>query len=222
VSFALDDGVQLPLSEQVKEWILDQISHGVLKPHERIVESMVAGELGVSHAPVREALKGLEALGVVDIRPFSGARVHRRTHQEILDAYMVRSELEALAVRVAMSRKGDFSALPTLLGDMYHALAVQDMRELAKVDTKFHEAIIIASGNAELLRVWRGIQPRLRAYITLVSPGSDPHWTVSLHPPILEGIVSGDVDRAETAIADHFRLARERLEEGLGANDEEN
>ncbi|MDR1711573.1 MAG: GntR family transcriptional regulator [Propionibacteriaceae bacterium] len=211
----LTDGPDRPLSEQVKEWILDQIFSGVLRPHERIVESMVAGSLGVSHAPVREALKGLEALGVVDIRPFSGARVHRQTHQEILDAYTVRSELEALAVRSALERGADLSGLSTLLGDMYHAVASDDMHELAKVDTKFHEAIIVASGNVELLRVWRGMQPRLRAYITLVTPGADPHWTVALHPPILEALQANDQEAAVEAIKRHFTLARERMEAGL-------
>jgi DNA-binding GntR family transcriptional regulator len=219
VTGTLAEGPDRPLSEQVKEWILEQIFTGALKPHERIVESMVAGELGISHAPVREALKGLEALGVVDIRAFSGARVHRQSHQDILDAYTVRAELERLAVRIALERGADFSGLSSLLGDMYHAVAGDDLRELAKVDTRFHEAIIQASGNVELLRVWRGMQPRLRAYITLVTPGSDPHWTVALHPPILEALLARDGAAAEAAIVRHFDQARERMEAGLAADD---
>jgi DNA-binding GntR family transcriptional regulator len=203
------------LSEQVKEWLLDQIFQGNFKPNERIVESKVARELGVSQAPVREALKGLELLGVVDIQPFSGARVHRQSHQEIFDAYTVRSKLEVFAAQIALERGGDFSTLSSLLGDMYHAAASQDLRKLAQVDTRFHEAIIEASGNVELLRVWRGMQPRLRAYVTLIAKNSDPHWTVALHPPILEALLQGDAQAAEVAMVRHFDLARQRLEIGL-------
>lgn len=206
-----------PLSEQVKEWILDQIFSGAMKPNERIIEAQVAKELGVSHAPVREALRGLESLGIVDIRPFSGARVHRQTHQEIIDAYTVRSELESLAVRIAVERQSDLSALPVLLGDMYYAAANNDLRKLAEVDTKFHEAIVEAAGNIELFRVWKGMQPRLRAYITLVARGADPHWTVALHPPILEALMRKDANAAIEALVKHFDQARERLELGLGS-----
>ena len=213
-------GSDKPLSEQVKEWILDQIFRGEIKPDERIIEAQVAKQLGVSHAPVREALRGLESLGVVDIRPFSGARVHRQTHQEIIDAYTVRTELESLAVRLAVERKSDFSALPILLGDMYYAAANNDLRGLAEADTKFHEAIVEATGTVELYRVWKGMQPRLRAYITLVTRGSDPHWTVSLHPPILEALMRGDADSAVSALAKHFDDARQRLEFGLGSDPE--
>lgn len=204
-----------PLSEQVKEWILDQIFTGAMQPDERIIEAQVARELGVSHAPVREALRGLESLGIVDIQPFSGARVHRQTHQEIIDAYTVRKELEGLAVRIAIERGSDLSALPELLGDMYYAAASSDLRRLAEADTRFHEAIVEAAGNVELYRVWKGMQPRLRAYITLVSRGADPHWTVSLHPPILEALMRGDTDAAIHALVHHFDQARERLETGL-------
>jgi DNA-binding GntR family transcriptional regulator len=210
-----ETGDERPLSEQVKEWILDQIFTGTMQPNERIIEAQVAKELGVSHAPVREALRGLESLGVVDIRPFSGARVHRQTHQEIIDAYTVRTELERLAIRVAIERGSDLSALPALLGDMYYAAASSDLRWLAEADTRFHEAIVEAAGNVELYRVWKGMQPRLRAYITLVSRGSDPHWTVALHPPILEALMRGDTDAASLALVHHFDQARERLEAGL-------
>lgn len=205
-----------PLWEQVREVLLKRIIGGELPPDARVVELQVARELGVSQAPVREALKSLEALGLVDILPFSGARVHRQTAKELLDAYTVRAELEVLAIRLAAARGADFSSLAARMGDMYHADADGDLVTLAVADTAFHEVIIRASDNGELLRLWHNLQPETRAYITLISPGADPHWTVSLHPPILDALVSGDVDTAETAVRRHFAMARARLEEGLG------
>lgn len=204
-----------PLWEQVRSVLLKRIIGGELAPHARVVELQIARELGVSQAPVREALKSLEALGLVDILPFSGARVHRQTAKELLDAYTVRAELEVLAIRLAAARGADFSSLTARMGDMYHAEAEGDLATLAVADTAFHEEIIRNSDNGELLRLWHNLQPETRAYITLISPGADPHWTVSLHPPILDALASSDVDAAETAVRRHFALARNRLEEGL-------
>ena len=65
------------LADQVKERLLDGILTGRYAPDSRIVETQLARELGTSQAPVREALRGLEALGVVEITPFRGARVRR-------------------------------------------------------------------------------------------------------------------------------------------------
>jgi len=210
-----------PLWEQVRSVLLTRIISGTIAPDARIVELQVAREFGVSQAPVREALKSLEALGLVDILPFSGARVHRQTSKELLDAYAVRAELEVLAIRFAFARGADFLSLSSRMGDMYHAAAEGDMVRLAVADTAFHEEIIRASDNAELLRLWKNLQPSTRAYITLISPGADPNWTVALHPPILSTLVAGDVDAAEQAMRDHFVLARARLERSLDHRGEE-
>ena len=72
------------LADQVKERLLEEILAGRYAPDARIVETQVARELGTSQAPVREALRGLEALWVVEITPFRGARVRRPTRRELL------------------------------------------------------------------------------------------------------------------------------------------
>jgi DNA-binding GntR family transcriptional regulator len=210
-----------PLWEQVKSRLLMRIISEELAPDERIVEMQVAREFGVSQAPVREALKSLEALGLVDILPFSGARVHRQTAKELLDAYAVRAELEVLAIRFASARGADFLSLTARMGDMYYAAAAGDMVRLAVADTAFHEAIIRASDNAELLRLWQTLQPSTRAYITLISPGADPAWTIALHPPILDMLLARDADGAAAAMRQHFALARARLESRIGHRGEE-
>src|SRR4051794_41279653 len=95
------------LADQVKERLLEAILDGSYPPDSRIVETAVAKELGTSQAPVREALRGLAALGVVEITPFRGARVRRPTRRELLEAYAVRSALEALGARLAVPRLTD-------------------------------------------------------------------------------------------------------------------
>ena len=95
------------LADQVKDRLLQAIIAGRYAPDSRIVETRVAREYGTSQAPVREALRGLEALGLVEITPFRGARVRRPSRNELVEAYAVRSELECLGARLAVPRITD-------------------------------------------------------------------------------------------------------------------
>ena len=104
------------LADQVKERLLEAILDGSYPPDSRIVETAVAKELGTSQAPVREALRGLEALGIVEITPFRGARVRRLDAAELLEAYVVRSAIEVLGARLAMARITD-DDVAALAGD---------------------------------------------------------------------------------------------------------
>ncbi len=201
------------LADQVKERLLEGILDGSYPPDSRIVETAVAKELGTSQAPVREALRGLEALGIVEITPFRGARVRRLDPDELLEAYVVRSAIEVLGARLAMARltDDDVARLVGIGEDMRRAADADDGRTLAIVDASLHEALIQLSGNRTLLRVWRSLEPMSRTYITLVAPGSDHHWTAGLHDPILDAIQQRDTEALVRAIESHFDEVRERL-----------
>ena len=212
------------LADQVKERLLESILDGTYPPDSRIVETAVAKELGTSQAPVREALRGLEALGIVEIMPFRGARVRRLDAAELLEAYAVRSAIEVLGARLAMARitEDDVAALLAIGEDMRRAAGEGDGRALAMVDASLHEKLIQLSGNGTLLRVWRSLEPMSRTYITLVGPGSDPHWTAALHDPLLDAIRDRDTEAVVAAIENHFDEVRERLAGSLsGAADQQ-
>jgi DNA-binding GntR family transcriptional regulator len=201
------------LADQVKERLLEGILDGSYPPDSRIVETAVAKEFGTSQAPVREALRGLEALGLVEITPFRGARVRRLDSEELLEAYVVRSTIEVLGARLAMANltDGDITALQAIGKDMRRAAAAGDGRALAIIDASLHEKIMQLSGNRTLLRVWRSLEPLSRTYITLVGPSSDPNWTAALHDPMLEAIDRRDADGLVHAIETHFDEVRDRL-----------
>ena len=143
------------LADQVKERLLEAILDGSYPPDSRIVETAVAKELGTSQAPVREALRGLEALGIVEITPFRGARVRRLDVAELLEAYVVRSAIEVLGARLAVARltDDDVAAIARIGEDMRRVADAADGRALAIVDASFHEKIMSLSGNSTLLRV---------------------------------------------------------------------
>ncbi len=201
------------LADQVKERLLEGIMDGSYPPDSRIVETAVAKEFGTSQAPVREALRGLEALGLVEITPFRGARVRRLDTQELLEAYVVRSTIEVLGARLAMAglTDGDDAAQRDIGEGMRQAAADGDGRALAIIDASLHEKIMQLSGNRTLLRVWRSLEPLSRTYITLLGPHSDPNWTAALHDPMLEAIERRDAGGLVEAIETHFDEVRDRL-----------
>lgn len=211
------------LADQVKDRLLQDIVAGRYPLDARIVETQLARELGVSQAPVREALRGLEALGLVEILPFRGARIRRPSISELLEAYAVRFELEALGARLGVPRMSDadLADLEAFGEAMQQAAAAGDRHEVAVADASFHARLLHLAGNATLERVWRSLEPFSRTYITLVAPGADAHWTADLHPAILRALRTRDVEHVVAALRDHFdeagmHLADSWLDPGRG------
>ena len=96
------------LREQVKDILLHRIVSGDLKPGERLVETRIANELGTSQAPVREALRDLELLRLVESEPFRGARVRGFGEAELIEVYPVRAVLEEFAAKEATKLASGF------------------------------------------------------------------------------------------------------------------
>jgi DNA-binding GntR family transcriptional regulator len=201
------------LADQVKERLLEAILDGTYPPDSRIVETAVAKELGTSQAPVREALRGLEALGIVEITPFRGARVRRLDSGELLEAYVVRSAIEVLGARLAVPAmtETDVARILDTGRRMQDAAKAGDARTVAMIDASLHEQIMQLSGNATLLRVWRSLEPFSRTYITLAGPHSDPQWSASLHDPMLDAVKGRDAEALVKAIERHFDEVRDWL-----------
>jgi DNA-binding GntR family transcriptional regulator len=201
------------LADQVKDRILEGILSGYYAPDSRIVETQVARELGTSQAPVREALRGLEALGVVEITPFRGARVRRPSRREIIEAYAVRSTLEALASRLAVPRMtdADLGELTGYLEQMRASARDDDGHGVAEADARFHGRIVELADNGTLEKVWRSLEPFSRTYITLVVPGADPQWSADLHAPILAALEHRDAEEVVQALERHFEEVRDNM-----------
>jgi DNA-binding GntR family transcriptional regulator len=201
------------LADQVREHLLAGIVSGRYPPHSRIVETQVARELGTSQAPVREALRDLQAIGVVEISPFRGARVRRPSRREILEAYAVRVALETLAARLAIPRLTDAQVdeLARYGGVMDAAAAAGDGHTVSEADARLHGRIVELSGNRALERTWLSLQPNSRTYLSFIVPGADPAWSAHLHTPILEAIRRRDVEGAVRALEAHFAEAADNM-----------
>ena len=210
------------LADQVKDRLLEEILAGRYAPDARIVETHVARELGTSQAPVREALRGLAALGVVEITPFRGARVRRPTRRELLEAYGVRSALETLAARLAVPQMddADLVELSELMDRMQTAARAGDGHAVAEADARFHGRIVDLADNGTLVKVWRSLEPFSRTYLTLVVPGADPQWSADLHTPILAALRARDADAVVAALERHFADVAANMAGRLPTDDE--
>jgi DNA-binding GntR family transcriptional regulator len=190
--------------EQIKEALLERILNGAYPPGERIVETRVAREFGVSQGPVREALRELETLRLVVSEPFVGVRVRAVSREELGEIYPVRSGLEEVAARTAPLRlDGDVRALEREVDAMRRAADAGAAHEFMPHDVHFHRLIVEASGNRTLTELWTSLHVEARTMITFTRFG-DLHYIAESHLPILDAIRARDPEGTAAALREHF------------------
>jgi DNA-binding GntR family transcriptional regulator len=189
------------LREEVKNVLLERILSGHYAPGERLVEIRIAQELGVSQAPVREALRDLESVRFVESIAFRGARVREVSDAELIEVYPIRGALEEVAAREAARRlDGDVKALEAEVKAMGSA---RGLREQVEHDVRFHQLIVEASGNSRLIEIWASLQVETRTAITALRMGLTPREAAEMHQPIIDALRRRDSRGAGRAIRSH-------------------
>lgn len=166
------------LREQIREHILEGIVGGRWQPGERIVERRIAAELLVSQTPVREALRELESLRLIESAPNKGVRVRELTAADLKESYPVRAGLEQVAAELAADALAeDPSALEHEVAELYAADGAGDSEAQVRHTVAFHRAIVQAAGNSVLLHTWEslGIEVWTTLSIRWLSPAPRPH-----------------------------------------------
>jgi DNA-binding GntR family transcriptional regulator len=201
------------LREQIKDVILQRILDGDYQPGARLVETRIAQELGVSQAPVREALRDLEQLGCIVHEPFRGCSVRAFSAEELLEAFPVRAALEALAARLAAERmtEDELLQLAELVEKMRAAADRGDAHDQSQANAQFHATIVRAARNATLERQWSFLEPFSRTYISVSQPGLDLRALSDRHIPILDALRARDGDAAAEAMHQHLMDAADLL-----------
>ena len=209
------------LSTQVKDRMLQWILEGELPPGSRIVETQVARRLGTSQAPVREALRDLATLGLVEVHPYRGARVREPAPEELVEAMEVRGELEAIAARTAARTidAGTLDRMRDLLAEMGASADRGDAHAQAVQNSEFHTCVIEASRNRTIQRLWAMLEPFARSYLTATVPGADLRWLADRHAAIVDALASRDPDLAASAMRVHAREAAGQVLRRTGAGD---
>jgi DNA-binding GntR family transcriptional regulator len=207
-----------PLKDQVKQQILERILKGRYLPGQRLREVALAEELNTSPIPVREALRELESLRIIESEPYKGVRVRQVTPNELVEAYELRAVLESYAAeKGGHTFKGNSQALRKRYLAMLASARAKDIEAYTQQDLPFHRLIVEAGRNAFLLRAWDALGFEIRTRIFLASKEFDMVQIAQLHEPILDALERGETKRAAQLLREHsleFAAQMEALREG--------
>jgi DNA-binding GntR family transcriptional regulator len=182
------------VSGQIKDLLLERILDGVYQPGHRLVELAIAEEFNTSQAPVREALRYLEAMKVIETQPYKGTYVRSISDRELRESSQVRASLEQLAAELAASHfKGNAKALENEARQFMTAAKNKDFAEYSLHDITFHRLIVEASGNELLLSIWESVVLESRFRKTLSKIGEEQLVDFGqAHLPVLKQLADGD------------------------------
>lgn len=219
--------VQPPARERVSDWaygrIRGAIMDGSMHPGDRLSIPALAGELGVSRSPVREAVQQLVQQGLAVEEPHRGAFVAQVTATELRGVYAVREVLEGLVARSAaeVATAEDLEVLADLLGQHREAVGRGDVGAHFDLDMRFHRHMRGLTGNASLVEFLDRIQGKVQLAMLTTSVQRGAHNAVDDHEQILEAVASRDADAAEQAGRAHIARLRVTLETSDVRSDDE-
>ena len=194
-----------PLSEQVYEQLKKAILQGHLEPETRLTETDMAGQIGVSPTPVREAFRRLAAEGFLEIFPWRGAKVRGISSQEILETYQCREVLEGLACRLAAASIDD-NGLEKLRRLVEESRSPQSPADIVSRNSAIHDLILTYAGNAKLTSTLALFQETILRDRTLTAYNENRQHSIHAeHEAILAALQQRDAAAAEEAMRIHVR-----------------
>jgi DNA-binding GntR family transcriptional regulator len=200
------------MSEKIKNYLIDCIiNKKIYKPGDKIVETLIAKELNVSQAPVREAIKDLKIMGFIVSIPYKGSYVKEVSEQELKDVYSVREVLEELAIKQGFKNYDDkiIIKLQTIIEQMIKAAQERNFIRQHEMDWEFHRTIISMSQNIFIEKIFMdlGIKYWIIRGITFLA-GHDmiDYENMALrHNRLLEAIKNKDLDTATKLSKSYYR-----------------
>lgn len=190
-----------PLAEVDVQQLANGIIAGNLRSGDKLVETKLGEQLGVSRGPVREAFRRLEQIGLVEKIPNRGAFVSTLTERDIEELYSVRELIEGLAARLLATRRDPqaIARLEAVLKEMRECAEAGNQKRMITVDADFHDALVKLSDHKLLSEIWEIVNVRLRRFLLLKRKRL--YRTLAeaapMHEPIVKAIAAGDLDRAE-------------------------
>ena len=197
-------------SIRVFKEIEEAILSGQFKPRERLIEMDLISTFGVSRTVIREALKKLEAKGLVRATPYRGVVVADLTVEEIEEIYFVRAELEKIAARLVLGHitQSDIQNLKKLSKEVERHLREKSHR-MIEVDSEFHRMIFKACRNSYLYEMIDYL--RTKAHIVRFNAWSLPHrieQSIIEHREIIKAIEERNLSQLEKLIVKHLTFSK--------------
>jgi GntR family transcriptional regulator, rspAB operon transcriptional repressor len=199
----------LPLRERIHDRLRTAILSGELAAGTPVIEAEIATRLGASRTPVREALRRLEAEGLLEPRGLRGTVVRALKDDEVACVFEIREALESLAARRAARtiRPGHLERLEAELDGMRDA--VDDPAMMERHDTSFHDLILAVASGDRLKRMLTELREELITYrFFSLSDAARRHETLEEHQAILDALRAHDEHAAGERTATHIANAR--------------
>ncbi|SDE81655.1 GntR family transcriptional regulator [Limimaricola pyoseonensis] len=199
------------LVQHVVRLITDAILQGRLRPGDRLTESGIARDLGLSRAPVREAARLLENRGLVVSQPNRGFFVREVTAEAIDSLYELRICIECAAVArlVAVGPEPALPGLRARIDEMHRLAEAEDPLAQIEADMAFHRLICEHSGNPRFVTVFDQIADETQLGLMLIGRlYDDPLRMAETHEPVIAAIAAHDAEAATAALEYHIGTAR--------------
>lgn len=190
--------------------LCDEIRSGALAPGARLTETEIADRLGISRTPVREAIRRLEAEGLVDHQPRTGAVVRRLDYPEIMELYEMRAVLEGTAARLAARAASpvELEELGAINAEMVALGTGGAPGALPRLNRQFHARLLDAARNRFLLQSMASVEKTLlilgRSAMDVPDRAAE---AVAEHQVVLDALNARDGAAAEAAMRRHMERA---------------
>lgn len=200
-------------ADRVRAELEELILSGAVPAGGRINADDHARRAGVSHIPVREALRALQADGWIVLRPHQGAFVRERDPRELADLFEARLQLEGDAAALAAQRRtaAQLDALDTVLA---RQAASSDPARLSRINADFHVLLGSCSQNAVLTEYLRDLSKRVRFYFVPAASGRRER-SLAEHRAIVEAVRRRDSESARELVRAHVSSTRSDVERVL-------
>lgn len=211
MSAILDDaetGPDQPQGETAYRRLIEEIRTGELAPGDRLRESELAGRLGISRTPVREAIRRLEADGLVVHLPRQGAAIRRLDYAEIAELYEMRAVLEATAARLA-ARSASEVELEELAALNKEFAAAGEGQRAYELNRQFHFMLLDAAKNRFLVKATEALRKTMLILgATTLMESERVRQAVDEHDRLLNALAERDGERAESEMRNHIAQAQ--------------
>ena len=184
------------------------IRSGVFRPGDRLRETDIAARFSLSRTPIREALRKLEADGIIEHRARIGAVIRSLSHAEVVELYEMRVVLERTAAEMAAKHAvaAEVDALEAINRDLANAVATPE--KAAAINQDFHRGIYQATRNRFLLEAARALNNALMLLGETTLADAERIETVChQHQDILDAIRAGDVEAAGASAEAHLQTS---------------
>jgi len=190
--------------------ILAAASRGLILPGDRVSEPDLVTRLGMSRAPIREALRILESQGIVTSEPYKGMRLMDVSPQRLGHIIDVRIPLETLACRRAIEQKcngvREINCLNQSVDELTLMMQRKDVYGFASADTHFHRVLCSFANNPVLNNLWESIARQLTVIFGLSTMGKSMASIVEEHQRLAAAFAEGDIDKMAQEIELHVRV----------------